>query len=236
MRKRVSFIFLSIILLNHVSASAKGDYSHALFDLFETLKPVGFDIGKKFASIAKETNIPVEFKSQFQTCIDQEIIFLFKEWEPNFSKHLSLNDLQDLTAKLTLPAGTNYLKFKAGKLDKSKLSAAQVSFNEAMDKSGQFKNFEQALKQPTVLSKNSGIAFAKYCHNKATSTTNQPLLNSGITIPVPAYWQIQTLDLGTPFGKSDVLVDESMNKIITFMSFPDDIKDNKTFTTIYTMV
>lgn len=55
------------------------------------------------------------------------------------------------------------------------------------------------------------------------SAADLALPNAKLTIPTPAGWSMLTVDLGKPFGKTDLIMDAAQERFITMMIIPPDL-------------
>ncbi|GAA0344818.1 hypothetical protein GCM10009092_06600 [Bowmanella denitrificans] len=59
------------------------------------------------------------------------------------------------------------------------------------------------------------------------SAAPQQLPNSQLLVDNPGVWQHYEMDLGPVFGRSDVLLDDTGEKVITFMTLPSNVDPGK---------
>jgi len=52
------------------------------------------------------------------------------------------------------------------------------------------------------------------------------LPNAKLTVPAPAGWSMLTVDLGKPFGNTDLIMDAAQEHFISFMIIPPEIGDD----------
>lgn len=60
----------------------------------------------------------------------------------------------------------------------------------------------------------------------SVSAADLALPNAKLTIPSPAGWSLLTVDLGKPFGNTDLVMDATQERCISFMIIPPEGRGN----------
>jgi len=64
------------------------------------------------------------------------------------------------------------------------------------------------------------------CLLASVSAADLALPNAKLTIPAPAGWSLLAVDLGKPFGNTDLIMDATQEHYITFMIIPPESGDD----------
>ncbi|SFC76197.1 hypothetical protein [Pseudoalteromonas denitrificans] len=142
------------------------EYAIAVYELFETMSLNEVVLKKLKAS---ETNVPVRYQNDLQSCLDNNEMILYKAWGEKLSDSLSIDEIKTITKKLSSTEGVEFISFtfKGGGGNK-KYSEKQNLFNNSFKNSSEFKKLAKALSSGQK-GQAAGRKLAQYCFNKVVA-------------------------------------------------------------------
>ncbi len=137
------------------------------FYLLVKLSPDLFQSSVNLYDEIKTLEIDTNIKSKLLDCALKEKSIYLNEYIPFFKKHLSLNELKEISIWLNSNTGKLWIYFHKNKTVEKSLSKSQIEAINSFVDSKLMKKFEAATKESVSVAHSAGKKFADHCAEKA---------------------------------------------------------------------